>query len=77
MTERKTNLSDPTAERTADQSTQTAGGLSGGQETRRRPTEDVVARERRDRGAEPDRRYDEDADNPVLPSDDATLKTNI
>ena len=74
MTERKTNLADPTAERTSDQSTQTAGNLSGGQETR----EDAVARERRDQDAEPARRYEEDVqEDPALPSNDATLKTNI
>ena len=74
MTERKTNLADPTAERTADQSTQTAANLSGGQETH----EDTVARERRGQDSEPPRRYDEDVEeDPALPSNDATLKTNI
>ena len=63
---------DPTAERTSRQSTQTASGWSGGREA----DADNV------RGAdlETPRRYEqplEEDDDPVMPSGDTTLNTNI
>jgi hypothetical protein len=71
--QRGTNPFEPTDQRTSDQSTQTASGLSGG----RGDAEDVVARERRRGDEDPPRQYDEDADDPALPSNDATLNTKI
>lgn len=70
--ERKTPPADPTSERTTDQSSQTAGGLTTG-------------REKPARGAEGTREHDVDdqdrdragTSDPALPADDATLKTNI
>ena len=65
---------DPTAEREADQSTQSAGGLSGG-----RPgpeSGEIVSRGR----LETPRRYDqpiEEDEDPVMPGDDPTLNTKI
>ena len=66
---------DPAAERTSDQSTQSASGLSGG---RSRPewSDDAVNRQPFDTP----RRYDqpiEDDDDPVMPSADSTLNTKI
>ena len=72
--ERETPLSDPTAERTSDQSTQTAGGLAGGREDATRGTG-------KDRDPDPphkgpaERRPDDE--DPALPAGDATLKTTI
>ena len=65
---RRTNPSDPTAERTAEQSTQTASGLTD--------AEDVVDRESEERYRTP-RKYEEEHEDAALPADDATLKTNI
>jgi hypothetical protein len=83
----RSNLDDPTAERTADQSTQTASGLSSdrngpGAERNRDPErnreqDDTVARTREERPTTP-RRYDENREeNPVMPSDEPTLRTEI
>lgn len=78
MTGGRGKLSDPTAEDTADQSTQGAGGLGAGRDAGTGPEpDDVVARERPPAEPTP-RRYDgADTDDPVMPSDDPTLKTNI
>ena len=66
---RRPPLADPTSERTADQSTQTSGGLQGAGEetssstgsdpTRDHDTEDVLNRSSEDRYETP-RRYDAD-----------------
>ena len=75
---RQSKPADPTSEHTAEQSTQTAGGLTAGRSTEplRRDDEDVVARTPEGRPTTP-RRYDEADDDPTLPSDDATLRTEI
>jgi hypothetical protein len=83
---RKTPIARPADEATAEQSTQEAGGLHEGLQgvrpgpgpelARERDAEDVLNRSAEDRYATP-RRYDNDADDPALPADDATLKTNI
>ena len=79
---RPTNPADPTAERTAEQSTQTAGGLSGGRERSQLPEQDdkredeeIIPRSREERGTTA-RRY-EHADDKALPSDDPTYRTEI
>jgi len=54
----RVNPFDPTDERTSDQSTQTAGGLTGGRGAT--PDDEIVARDRRSRGSAP-RRYEEHA----------------
>ena len=76
---RRTNPADPTSERTADQSTQTASGLTGGrpvgdgrerarmQEQDDRDDEEIIPRTREERGTTP-RKY-EHADDKALPSD--------
>ena len=71
----RSSSNDPTAERTSDQSTQSASGLSAG---RSRPDSSggVVNRQ----PFETPRRYDqpiEDDDDPVMPADDATLNRKI
>jgi hypothetical protein len=66
---------DPTAEPTRDQSTQSASGLSAGRDREDR-SGDPVNRQ----PLETPRRYDqpiEEDDDPVMPSDDPTLKTKI
>ena len=73
--DRRSSSNDPTAESTSDQSTQSASGLSAG---RSRPDtrDDAVD----PRPLDTPRRYDqpiEDDDDPVMPSDDATLGTKI
>ena len=83
---RKPGPHDPTAQRTADQSTQTAGGLHQGIEgvrpgpgpevPREAEAEDVLNRNEEGLYETP-RRYEEDDRDPALPADDATLKTNI
>ena len=76
---RRTPLANPAAERTTDQSTQTTGGLGGG---RNDPGpnvehEDVINRDPEARDTTP-RRYDVPDDNETaLPSNDATLRTEI
>ena len=86
---RRNKPADPTAERTADQSTQSASGLSAGRPApgdkgRDGGDADVMARRRA--AKETPRRYDTEADadadaedtqDPALPADDATLKTKI
>lgn len=67
---RPTNPSDPTAERTADQSTQTSGGLGGGREA-----EEIIPRTREERDRTP-RQYEHE-DDKALPSDDPTYRTEI
>jgi hypothetical protein len=67
---RPTNPSDPTAERTADQSTQTSGGLGGGRED-----EEIIPRTREERDSTP-RQYEHEEDK-ALPSDDPTYRTEI
>ena len=72
--DRRSSSNDPTAEATADQSTQSASGLSSGRN--RAGADDRFA-------GEPlytPRRYEqpiEDDDDPVMPGDDATLNTKI
>jgi hypothetical protein len=73
----------PADERTADQSTQSASGLSGGKPERERvrdrdqEDDDLIARNQKERHATP-RRYDEDAsDDAAMPANDATMKTKI
>ena len=71
----RSSSNDPTAERTSDQSTQSASGLSAGR-TGLRDADDAVNRGRFDTP----RRYDqpiEDDDDPVMPGDDATVNTKI
>jgi hypothetical protein len=72
--QRGTNPFDPTDQRTADQSTQTASGPGGGTDRRE---EDAVARERPSGSQVTPRRYDRDTEDPALPADDATLNTKI
>ncbi len=71
----RSSSNDPTAELARDQSTQSASGLStGGNRSDR--SDDLVNR----RPLDTPRRYDqpiEDDDDPVMPSDDATLNTKI
>jgi hypothetical protein len=87
MTERRDNPGDPTPERTTDQSTQTASGLSADRATDaaelRSPGsepegDDLIARNSKDARMTP-RRFDSDSDNgePVMPSDDPSLGTKI
>lgn len=72
----RSSSNDPTAERTADQSTQSASGLSSGMTNRRhddrelRPGEVLYT----------PRRYEqpiEDDDDPVMPGDESTVNTKI
>jgi hypothetical protein len=80
MSDRRPNPSDPTAERTSEQSTPSASGLTGG----RPDSEDVRRNDDHDdltpRGAEDDRampsRPDSDEDT-VMPTDDSSLGTKI
>jgi len=75
-TQRRTNPSDPTSERTSDQSAPSASGLRNvrpgpGPEV----AEDVLNRSNGGRYETP-RRYEAD-DDPVMPSDDSSLNTKI
>ena len=75
---RRTRLDDPTAERTSDQSTQSASGLTDGPDARNRADdEDLLRRTAEERDRTP-RRYDQPAEaDPVLPSTDSALNTKI
>jgi hypothetical protein len=88
---RPRNPADPTEERTADQSTQSASGLTAGRPDRIRPgnagptgsrgqaaeDDDLIARNEEERHQTP-RRYDERADeDAAMPSNDSTLNTKI
>ena len=66
---RRTNQSDPTAERTADQSTQSAGGIGEHPGHDPDPGEDVFNRNEEVRYDTP-RRYEEDDQRPLTPGDD-------
>lgn len=82
MTDRRPNPADPTAERTAESSTQTASGLTGGRsgmEKGRRSDnkDDVIPREGEDPHTTPRQYDDADTDDPVMPTDDASLGTKI
>jgi hypothetical protein len=77
---RRAPIAQPTAERTADQSTPSASGLTAGRpgvnpERQYDDDEDVVART--DQGqADTPRKYEQD-DDEVMPSDDSSLNTKI
>ena len=75
--DQRSSSQDPTAERTTDQSTQSASGLPmGSGEQGRGWDEDVVNRAPLDTP----RRYEQpiaDDEDPVMPSDDATMNTKI
>ena len=77
---RKHLSNDPTAERTAEQSTQTAGGLGGGRtdatDSPDRERDDLMNRNVEERYRTP-RKYEEGETDPALPADDATLNTKI
>lgn len=77
---RRANQSDPTSERTSEQSTQTASGLTGGRRgpevASEREADDLLNRDAEDRYETP-RRYEEGETDPALPADDATLNTKI
>lgn len=89
----RTRLDDPTAERAADQSTESASGLTAGRpgpetpmpperdgpgvERNRIADESAVRRTPEGRDQTP-RRYDQPADeDPVMPDDDPSLGTKI
>ncbi len=76
---RRERLDDPTAERASDQSTEAASELTAGRETTRRRAydEDLIRRTAEERDRTP-RRYDQPAEaDPVMPSEDPSLNTNI
>lgn len=87
---RPRNPADPTDERTAEQSTPSASGLTSGRPDRMRDSardgastgvpdadEDLIGRNREKRHETP-RRYDEDADrDPAMPANDSSLNTKI
>jgi hypothetical protein len=75
--ERKTNLADPTSERTSAQSTQTAGGLTGGRTDEARAAADAREHDRENEENDWTPGNTREAENPTLPADDASLKTNI
>jgi hypothetical protein len=70
--ERRTPPADPTSERTADQSTQSASGLTSGTDESARGAGDEREGNRKDEDAE--RRP---ATDPTMPSDDSSLNTKI
>jgi hypothetical protein len=74
---RKTNPSDPTSERTTDQSTQTAGGLTGGRSDDARAAADAREHDRENEESDSRPVHTGDGKDPALPADDATLKTTI
>lgn len=68
---RRPNPFDPTDERTADPSTPGASGLTGGRD------DEAVNRDYKDRDKTP-RRYEQpDEENPTLPTNDSTLRTEM
>jgi hypothetical protein len=72
---RRTRLDDPTAEHTtAEQSTESASGLTAGRDTRNRAdSEELIRRTSEERDKTP-RRYDQPAEaDPVMPSRDPRL----
>ena len=74
---RRANQSDPTAERTAEQSTQTAGGLGGGRQRPGADADDMLNRSTEERYDTP-RRYEEEGDtDAAMPSNDSALNTKI
>ena len=75
---RRSRLDDPTAERSADQSTGSASGLNAGRDlTNRADSEDLIRRTAEKRDTTP-RRYDQPADaDPVMPSKDESLNSKI
>ena len=83
MTDRRPNPADPTSERTAEGSTQSASGLSGdrpGPEEARRndDKDDLAPRGSEDARSTPPRPQDPDRDHdPVMPTDDSSLGTKI
>jgi hypothetical protein len=77
----RSKTDDPTAERTADQSTQTASGVgaerNGPGVERNRQVDDILARTPDEHATTP-RRYDQRTeDDPVMPSEDPSLGTKI
>lgn len=82
MSDRRPNPADPTAERTSEQSTQSASGLGGGRPDVEQPRrtedtdEEVIGREGEDDRATP-RRDDEAERDPVMPTDDSSMGTKI
>lgn len=75
---RENKPADPTAERTADQSTHANSGLGGGTpaaDARRGGDEDLIARKRSVERRAP-RQYEAD-DDATMPANDATLNTKI
>jgi hypothetical protein len=84
--ERRAPISQPTAERTSDQSTPSASGLTAerpGPGPERQYDDDVVPRT--PEGHQTPRNYDraekfeqgDNTDDPVMPSDDSSLNTKI
>lgn len=83
--DRRPHPSDPTAERTADQSTQQSGGLHRGLEGARPgpgpevghdDAEDLLGRNDEDLYATP-RRYEQEDTDSTMPSNDSSLNTKI
>jgi hypothetical protein len=87
--ERRSNMDDPTAELTADQTTQSASGLSSERNgpgvdrnrevepERNRELDDPARRTREEHDATPRRYEQRTEDDPVMPSDDSSLGTKI
>ena len=81
MSDRRPNPADPTAERTSEQSTPTASGLTGGRTDPEQPRRNDDNDELKPRGGEDARAtprgHDAADDDPVMPTDDASLGTKI
>ena len=86
--QRRSNPSDPTAERTAEESRETAAGSSGGrggpEVASEHQADEVLDRSAEERYDTPRKyeqgdeiREDREHTDPVLPADDATLNTKI
>lgn len=77
---RRQNQSDPTAQRTAEQSTQSASGLTGGksrpQGASERDADDLLNRDSEERYDTP-RRYEEADTEPATPAEDETPNPKI